>query len=53
VRIDRDSLPYARLIPRHESNGASQQLVHSFGALECLEEVVSLLRPDGYFTAMD
>jgi tetratricopeptide (TPR) repeat protein len=53
VRIDRDSLPYARLIPRYDPNDASQQLVHSFGALECLEGVVSLLRPDGYFTAMD
>ena len=61
VRVDRDALPYPQLVPAHDPNGGpsawpsygSQQLVHSFGALSCLEEIVALLRPDGYFIGMD
>jgi tetratricopeptide (TPR) repeat protein len=56
-RVDRNDLLYGHLLaspggtegPAH----ANQQLIHSFGALACLEEVVDLLRPDGYFVAMD
>jgi SAM-dependent MidA family methyltransferase len=31
----------------------SRQIVHSFGAVACAEELVGLLRPDGHFVAMD
>jgi tetratricopeptide (TPR) repeat protein len=57
VRVDRDQLPYPHLIDPCGSpgsrDGVSEQFVHSFGAVACLEETVDLLRPDGYFIVMD
>lgn len=60
VRVDRDQLPYSHLIAspagvdsRLAADGSSSQLIHSFGAAACLEEIVTLLRADGYFIAMD
>ena len=57
VRVDRDQLPYPHLISPlgspPDGAGGSRQLVHSFGAVACLEEILDLLRPDGYFIGMD
>lgn len=53
VRIDRDALPHAELIPVPETMANSQQMVHSFGAIACLEQVVEVLRPDGYLLCLD
>jgi tetratricopeptide (TPR) repeat protein len=55
VSIEPHDMPYGQLIPagHQPAPGGSLQQVHSFGALACLEEIVSLLRPDGYFIAMD
>lgn len=56
-RIDRNELPHGRLVswPMAAEGPAAQasQQVHSFGALACLEELVTLLRPDGHFIATD
>jgi tetratricopeptide (TPR) repeat protein len=53
VRVDRNDLPAGRLVGAAGSEAASQQLVHSFGAFALLEEVLGLVRPDGYFVALD
>ena len=56
VRVERAALPHPNVVPEPQNvgpAGTSQQMVHSFGAVECLEEIVGLLRPDGYFVAMD
>jgi tetratricopeptide (TPR) repeat protein len=53
VVIDRAALAYPELVHAHADGVHSQQFVHSYGALSCLDDVLSLLRPDGYFIATD
>jgi tetratricopeptide (TPR) repeat protein len=53
VPVARAELPYAELIPDYDPGRPNQQLVHSFGAIACLDEITELIRRDGYFIAMD
>ena len=59
VPVERASVPLPELIPEptHAAPGsgahASIQVLHGFGAIEFLKEVLGTLRPDGYFVVMD
>ncbi len=60
VPVERTSLPLPELIPDPtllaaptSTAHASVQVLHGFGAIQFLEEVVGALRTDGYFVALD
>jgi tetratricopeptide (TPR) repeat protein len=65
VPVERASLPLPELIPdptpaaatdsaaTDSGAHASLQVLHGYGAIACLEEVLGALRADGYFVAMD
>lgn len=53
-RVERKDLPYGASIAGAASRPPGpQQFLHSFGALQCLEEVLEVLRPDGYIVVSD
>ena len=58
--VERASLPLPELIPRPTPTAAtdsaahaSLQVLHGYGAIEFLDEVLGALRADGYFVTMD
>jgi tetratricopeptide (TPR) repeat protein len=56
VPVTRESMPLPQLLPEYDATSesrGSQQFVHSYGAAQCLEEVLSLLASDGYFVGVD
>jgi tetratricopeptide (TPR) repeat protein len=55
VRVGREELPYAELVPALPEDGleSGRQWVHSFGAIQCLADALSLLQPDGYVIISD
>jgi tetratricopeptide (TPR) repeat protein len=60
VPVEAASLPLPELIPdvppaaaADSGPPASMQVLHGYGAIEFLEEVLGALRADGYFVAMD
>jgi Flp pilus assembly protein TadD len=53
VPVRANELPRPDLIPAVAAASDSRQIVHSFGAVDCAEELVRLLRPDGHFVGMD
>ena len=55
VRIAREDLPFADLVPPLPMDGieSGRQWVHSFGAVQCLADALSLLRSDGHVIVSD
>jgi Tfp pilus assembly protein PilF len=56
VEVAQGSMPFPHLIPAFEAasaGGGSQQLIHSYGAVRFVEEVLGLLGPDGHFIGVD
>lgn len=53
VPVERSEIPLACALPNVDPNAGPIQFLHSYAALECLESVASLLRPDGHFVITD
>ena len=55
VRIGREELPFAELVPPLPEDGVEpgRQWVHSFGAVQCLADALSLLQADGHIIVSD